>query len=154
MEKKANVENSMQKKGLWILKSLLCAYLVTGVLLLILTVLLYKCGLEEKHVSAGILTVYILSTLAGGFVAGKMAREICLGAWNRCAVFSASCIDFLWYLPQHSGAVSSAFDRVYSLHRRWNDRRYDFVRQQTYRENDRKSFVVTLFGKMHPLYIL
>lgn len=38
-----------------------CAYLVTGVLLLILTVLLYKCGLEEKHVSAGILTVYILS---------------------------------------------------------------------------------------------
>ena len=74
MEKKANVENSMQKKGLWILKSLLCAYLVTGVLLLILTVLLYKCGLEEKHVSAGILTVYILSTLAGGFVAGKMAR--------------------------------------------------------------------------------
>jgi putative membrane protein (TIGR04086 family) len=69
MEKKANVENSMQKKGLWILKSLLCAYLVTGVLLLILTVLLYKCGLEEKHVSAGILTVYILSTLAG-----KMAR--------------------------------------------------------------------------------
>ena len=58
MEKKANVENSMQKKGLWILKSLLCAYLVTGVLLLILTVLLYKCGLEEKHVSAGILTVW------------------------------------------------------------------------------------------------
>ena len=55
--KEANVENSMQKKGLWILKSLLCAYLVTGVLLLILTVLLYKCGLEEKHVSAGILTV-------------------------------------------------------------------------------------------------
>ena len=53
MEKKANVENSMQKKGLWILKSLLCAYLVTGVLLLILTVLLYKCGLEEKHVVAG-----------------------------------------------------------------------------------------------------
>lgn len=56
-------------------------------------------------------------------------QEICLGAWNRCAVFSASCIDFLWYLPQHSGAVSSAFDRVYSLHRRWNDRRYDFVRK-------------------------
>ena len=58
MEKKANVENSMQKKGLWILKSLLCAYLVTGVLLLILTVLLYKCGLEEKHVSAGIFCLH------------------------------------------------------------------------------------------------
>ena len=56
-------------------------------------------------------------------------QEICLGAWNRCAVFSASCIDFIWDLPQYSGAVSSAFDRVYSVHRRWNDRRYDFVRK-------------------------
>ena len=129
MEKKANVENSMQKKGLWILKSLLCAYLVTGVLLLILTVLLYKCGLEEKHVSAGILTVYILSTLAGGFVAGKMAR-VRKFVWGLgIGVFSASCIDFIWDLPQYSGAVSSAFDRVYSVHRRWHDRRYDFVRK-------------------------
>ena len=67
MEKKANVENSMQKKGLWILKSLLCAYLVTGVLLLILTVLLYKCGLEEKHVSAGILTVYQSTENTNGY---------------------------------------------------------------------------------------
>ena len=126
MEKKANVENSMQKKGLWILKSLLCAYLVTGVLLLILTVLLYKCGLEEKHVDR----VYFVYT--GRWFCSRengKGQEICLGAWNRCAVFSASCIDFLWYLPQHSGAVSSAFDRVYSLHRRWNDRRYDFVRK-------------------------
>ena len=74
MERKMNVENTVQKKGLWILKSLLCAYLVTAVMLLILAVLLYKCGLEEKHISAGILTVYILSTLVGGLVAGKMAK--------------------------------------------------------------------------------
>ena len=122
MEKKANVENSMQKKGLWILKSLLCAYLVTGVLLLILTVLLYKCGLED--------CVYFVYT--GRWFCSRengKGQEICLGAWNRCAVFSASCIDFIWDLPQYSGAVSSAFDRVYSVHRRWNDRRYDFVRK-------------------------
>ncbi|EGN49069.1 hypothetical protein HMPREF0991_01142 [Lachnospiraceae bacterium 2_1_58FAA] len=131
MEKKANVENSMQKKGLWILKSLLCAYLVTGVLLLILTVLLYKCGLEEKHVSAGILTVYILSTLAGGFVAGKMARvrKFVWGLGIGVLYFLLLVLISFGILPQHSGAVSSAFDRVYSLHRRWNDRRYDFVRK-------------------------
>lgn len=74
MEKKMNAENAVQKRGVWILKSLLCAYLVTGVLLLLLTVLLYKCNLEEKHISAGILTVYLLSTLVGGFMAGKMAK--------------------------------------------------------------------------------
>ena len=128
MEKKANVENSMQKKGLWILKSLLCAYLVTGVLLLILTVLLYKCG--KTCFSRDFDRVYFVYT--GRWFCSRengKGQEICLGAWNRCAVFSASCIDFLWYLPQHSGAVSSAFDRVYSVHRRWNDRRYDFVRK-------------------------
>ena len=126
MEKKANVENSMQKKGLWILKSLLCAYLVTGVLLLILTVLLH-CSVLHQHDFDRVYFVY-----TGRWFCSRengKGQEICLGAWNRCAVFSASCIDFLWYLPQHSGAVSSAFDRVYSLHRRWNDRRYDFVRK-------------------------
>ena len=123
MEKKANVENSMQKKGLWILKSLLCAYLVTGVLLRMWT------G-GKTCFSRDFDRVYFVYT--GRWFCSRengKGQEICLGAWNRCAVFSASCIDFLWYLPQHSGAVSSAFDRVYSLHRRWNDRRYDFVRK-------------------------
>ena len=53
MEKKANVENSMQKKGLWILKSLLCAYLVTGVLLLILTVLLTNVDWRKNMFQQG-----------------------------------------------------------------------------------------------------
>ena len=55
------------------LRALLCSYIVTGVLLLILTLLLYKAGLSEGNVNAGIILIYLLSTFAGGFAAGKMA---------------------------------------------------------------------------------
>lgn len=58
-----------------ILKSLLCAYVLTGILLLILTGLLYKMNLDEGKVTAGIIVIYVVSTLAGGFVAGKLMRE-------------------------------------------------------------------------------
>lgn len=58
----------------WILKALLCAYIVTGIFLLLLTLLLYKMNLDESKVSAGITLVYVISTFSGGFVAGKLAK--------------------------------------------------------------------------------
>ena len=93
----------MGKKGqnevwiMWILKSLLAAYVVTGILLMILAMALYKFELTEEAVTAGITAVYILwetqrltgedraekivlsadyllSTFAGGLVAGKLAK--------------------------------------------------------------------------------
>ena len=66
----------MGKKGqnevwiMWILKSLLAAYVVTGILLMILAMALYKFELTEEAVTAGITAVYLLSTFAGGLVAG------------------------------------------------------------------------------------
>ena len=65
----------MGKKGqnevwiMWILKSLLAAYVVTGILLMILAMALYKFELTEEAVTAGITAVYLLSTFAGGLVA-------------------------------------------------------------------------------------
>ena len=70
----------MGKKGqnevwiMWILKSLLAAYVVTGILLMILAMALYKFELTEEAVTAGITAVYLLSTFAGGLVAGKLAK--------------------------------------------------------------------------------
>ena len=61
----------MGKKGqnevwiMWILKSLLAAYVVTGILLMILAMALYKFELTEEAVTAGITAVYLLSTFAG-----------------------------------------------------------------------------------------
>ncbi|MDD2979353.1 MAG: TIGR04086 family membrane protein [Hespellia sp.] len=67
--------DKMMKKVLWMLKALLGAYLVTSLLLLGLSFLLYKFSLNENAVTAGIVAVYIVSTFVGGFLIGKMARE-------------------------------------------------------------------------------
>lgn len=70
------MERQVQKdsKIMWMLKALLASYIVTGVLLLILTLLLYKLELNEKIVSAAIVGIYLVSTLIGGIIIGKLVR--------------------------------------------------------------------------------
>ena len=48
------------KKAIWFVKSLLCGYIVTGFLLLILALMLYKLGLSEQNVNAGIVLIYVI----------------------------------------------------------------------------------------------
>ncbi|MDE7036601.1 MAG: TIGR04086 family membrane protein, partial [Lachnospiraceae bacterium] len=59
---------------MWVLKSLLVSYVITGILLLLLAVALYKLELNEKAVSAAITAIYIIATLLGGIIIGKLAR--------------------------------------------------------------------------------
>lgn len=73
MEKKPKGRQGIETTCIWMLKSLLCAYVITGILLLILTLLLYKLNLDEGKVAAGVILIYVVSTFAGGFVIGKMA---------------------------------------------------------------------------------
>lgn len=61
-------------KIMWIMKSLLAAYVVSGILLVALAMLLYKFELDESLVSAGIVAVYVISTLVGGFLLGRFAK--------------------------------------------------------------------------------
>ena len=73
-------------KILWVLKGLLVSYVVTGVLLLLLAMALYRLELNEKSVSAAVIVIYVLSTLVGGIVIGKLAKvrrflwDFCLAA--------------------------------------------------------------------------
>ena len=73
MEKKTGGRPGIERRVLDVLKALLCAYVVTGILLLVLTLLLYKAGLSEENVNAGIILTYVISTFSGGFVIGKLA---------------------------------------------------------------------------------
>ena len=70
------MERKIQKdsKVMWILKALLVSYIITGILLLILTFLMYKIELNEKAVAAAIIAVHLVSTLIGGIIIGKLAR--------------------------------------------------------------------------------
>lgn len=74
MEKKTTGRQGVQQMAVQMLKALLCAYIVTGIMLLVLTLLLYKLGLSEGNVNAGIILTYVISTFSGGFVAGKLMK--------------------------------------------------------------------------------
>lgn len=52
-------------------KCLLFSYILTGVLLLVMALLLYKLELSAGMVSLGVILIYVVSTFLGGFVMGK-----------------------------------------------------------------------------------
>ncbi len=54
-----------------VIRSLIAAYLITGLLLLFTALLLYKFQPEQSMVSVGILVIYVLGSFLGGFFAGK-----------------------------------------------------------------------------------
>lgn len=59
---------------MWMVKALLAACVVTGILLIILALALYKFELNEGAVTAGVTAVYLISTFTGGLVVGKLAK--------------------------------------------------------------------------------
>lgn len=52
-------------------KLLLASYFITGILLLLLSMLLYKFRISQNMVNIGIVVIYCLSTFITGFLAGK-----------------------------------------------------------------------------------
>ena len=66
-----------------ILKSLLFAYALTGVALLLLALVLFAFDLGETAVDAGIIIIYVLACFMGGFMAGKLCVKT-----NICGVLS------------------------------------------------------------------
>lgn len=94
MEKKSSItgmsgRTEIGQRVIWMIKALLCAYVITGILLLVLTLLLYKAGLSEEYVNAGITLIYVISTFAGGFVMGKLTgnRKFLWGLLTGCMYF-------------------------------------------------------------------
>ncbi len=60
---------------LFLLKTLLFSYILTGALLALLAFLLYKVGLTESIVSIVIIAIYVAATFFAGFVAGKRLKN-------------------------------------------------------------------------------
>jgi len=67
--------SSIGKKIFRVFRSVLTAYVVTVLLLFILAFLLYKLELDEGKVTIGIIAVYVISCLIGGFAAGRSNRS-------------------------------------------------------------------------------
>ncbi len=58
-----------------VMKALLAAYVVTGLLLLAIAGFLYRFQWDEGKVQIGIILTYILSCFIGGFLAGKRMKS-------------------------------------------------------------------------------
>lgn len=57
------------------LRILLLSYLITGFLLLILTLITLKMDVSNSIVAGGIIFIYIISSFIGGFLTGKGANQ-------------------------------------------------------------------------------
>ena len=64
-----------KKIAIFIGGCLLIAYLVTGLLLLLLAFLAYKANLSEQGSGIGILVIYVLSSFVAGFITGKKSKK-------------------------------------------------------------------------------
>ena len=71
------MEKTEKRNGmlLSVLKVLLLMYMVTGAMLLLLTLLLSKMHLTESTVSIGIVVIYVISGFIGGLLAGKKMKS-------------------------------------------------------------------------------
>ena len=79
-----------QGAAMRLLKALLAAYIVTGGLLLLLALLLYKLRLSESVINLSITAIYLIACFLAGFLMGKMmkTRKYLWGAAARSAACS------------------------------------------------------------------
>ncbi len=57
-----------------LLRSLIISYLLSGVLLLTLSFVLYKLKLKEEQINTAVYGVYVVSCLIGGLLSGKAIK--------------------------------------------------------------------------------
>ena len=58
-----------------VLRSLFLAYALTGICLLLLAFLVFQMDIGTGPVTVGIIVIYVISCMAGGFLAGKITRR-------------------------------------------------------------------------------
>lgn len=61
----------MSAKMVDIIKVVLITYVITGILLVLLAFGLYKMQLSKSQINIGIIIIYAISTIAGGYIIGK-----------------------------------------------------------------------------------
>lgn len=65
----------MKKVVFSIFKSLIIAYIITGVLLLLAALLMQKIGLKNNQVRLFVMLIYGVSNIVSGFIYGKMRKN-------------------------------------------------------------------------------
>jgi len=68
---------SVEKKVpvMFLLKCLLFSYILTFLLLLLVTFLVYKASFTERMVSVAMIAIYVIATFGAGFLAGRRMQN-------------------------------------------------------------------------------
>ena len=70
----------IKNKWMKMLKSVVVAYVLTAILLLVLSFIMYKAKISMAGANSGILVTYVLSCLVGGFIfSGSLSEKKYLG---------------------------------------------------------------------------
>ena len=79
-----------KSRPLSLLRSLFVSYILTGLLLLLLSFLLYKMKLSRTQIRGGVYVIYGISCLIGGFFTGKQikSRRFLWGGLAGCLYFA------------------------------------------------------------------
>lgn len=65
-----------ERKGIYLVQSLVAAYIVTGIILCILAFLMYQTSAGIKIANIGVTVTYILASVFAGFIVGhKMGQR-------------------------------------------------------------------------------
>ena len=77
-----------------LLKCLLAAYIITGLMLLVTAALLYKFQLSEKVIDISIIAIYVVSSLLAGlfYAKGASTRRFLWGMSAGAAYFLVICM--------------------------------------------------------------
>ena len=86
-----------------LLRSLLISYLLSGILLLVMSFALYKLKLKEAQINTAVYAVYVIACLVGGILSGKALQ-------NRR--FFWGLLTGLLYFRSGSGSGGKAVSRV------------------------------------------
>ena len=75
LERKIKPRDAKSNPARAIFTAVFAMFIISGLLLLILALLLYKLELSESVIRVGIVVIYVVSGLFGGFLMGKIMRE-------------------------------------------------------------------------------
>ncbi len=94
---------------LFLMKCLLFSYILTGALLALLALILYKAELDEKVVAVAMIVIYVGATLFAGFMAGKKIqnKKFLWGLLEGCAYFGILALISLIAGTEGAGAGHS-----------------------------------------------
>lgn len=98
LERRVKPRDAKTKPTTAIFASVFAMFMISGLLLLLLALLLYKFDLTEAAVKIGVVVIYVAAGLFGGILIGKRMREqkymwgLAAGAIYFLVLFAASAI--------------------------------------------------------------